>query len=369
MSNCVSQEQCVRFPKGESPRRIGPFAWVGTAQSPPSARSAVGVAIASRPLANAAQRAPFGLCLLCIPSQEGDPLWPPRLNDGFNPRKYVASAASDPPISIPDLTEIQTRSYEAFLQHEAPWQKRKDQGIEGVLREIFPIESYDKTLRLEYLRYELGKPRYEPDECRQLRLTYGRPFKVWLRLTKEQPIEEEVYLGDVPIMLGGGEFIINGAERVVVSQLHRSPGVDFVSEVEGTGERRLQSCRIIPERGSWIELNVNRKESLSVRIDQSGKFSIMTLLRAMDPQYSDNANLLRVFFPTEVVKISRRPQRGEDRGQAGRRRHHLSARQPAGRRNAPRVRAEDHQERRRDDLHLRPEADRGDERPEDPACS
>ena len=91
---------------------------------------------------------------------------------------------------------------------------------------------------MEYLRYELGKPRYEPDECRQLRLTYGRPFKVWLRLTKEQPIEEEVYLGDIPIMLGGGEFIINGAERVVVSQLHRSPGVDFVSEMEGTGDRR-----------------------------------------------------------------------------------------------------------------------------------
>ncbi len=113
-----------------------------------------------------------------------------------------------------------------------PPAKRKDQGIEGVLREIFPIESYDKTLRLEYIRYELGKPRYEPDECRQLRLTYGRPFKVWLRLTKEQPIEEEVYLGDMPIMLGGGEFIINGAERVVVSQLHRSPGVDFVGEME-----------------------------------------------------------------------------------------------------------------------------------------
>jgi DNA-directed RNA polymerase subunit beta len=207
------------------------------------------------------------------------------------------------PHPIPDLTEIQTRSYEAFLQHETPWQKRKNQGIEGVLREIFPVESYDKTLRLEYIRYELGKPRYEPDECRQLRLTYGRPFKVWLRLTKEQPIEEEVYLGDIPIMLGGGEFIINGAERVVVSQLHRSPGVDFVTEMEGATERRLQSCRIIPERGSWIELNVNRKESLSVRIDQSGKFSIMTLLRAMHPQYSDNANLLRVFYETETVKV------------------------------------------------------------------
>jgi DNA-directed RNA polymerase subunit beta len=203
---------------------------------------------------------------------------------------------------IPDLTQIQTKGYEDFLQFEIPAAKRADQGIEGVLREIFPIESYDKTLQLKYLRYELGKPRYEPDECRQLRLTYGRPFKVWLQLTKEQPIEEEVYLGDIPIMLGGGEFIINGAERVVVNQLHRSPGVDFVSEMEGA-ERRLHSCRIIPERGSWIELNVTRKESLAVRIDQSGKFSAITLLRAMDPQYGDNAAILRAFYETQVEKI------------------------------------------------------------------
>ncbi len=204
---------------------------------------------------------------------------------------------------IPDLTDIQTRSYASFLQHGVPWQKREDQGIEGVLREIFPIESYDKSLRLEYVRYELDKPHYEPDECRQLRLTYGRPFHVTLRLTKEEPVEEKVYLGDVPIMLGGGEFIINGAERVVVSQLHRSPGVDFVLAVEGVSERRLNSCRIIPERGSWIELNVTRKDSLTVRIDQSGKFSIMTLLRAMDPKYSQDADLLRVFYETEKIAV------------------------------------------------------------------
>ncbi|MFO0261545.1 MAG: DNA-directed RNA polymerase subunit beta, partial [Planctomycetota bacterium] len=139
----------------------------------------------------------------------------------------------------PDLTKIQTVSYEAFLQADLDSEKRKDQGIESVLREIFPIESYDKQIRLEYIRYELGKPRYTPEECRQLRLTYGRPFKVWLRLVKDQPIEEEVFLGDIPIMLGGGEFIINGAERVVVSQLHRSPGVDFVEETEGTSERKM----------------------------------------------------------------------------------------------------------------------------------
>ena len=220
----------------------------------------------------------------------------------LRPKEVRRFGSSQKHQSIPDLTEIQTRSYDAFLQLEVALEKRKDQGIEGVLREIFPIESYDKTLQLQYMRYELGKPRYEPDECRQLRLTYGRPFKVWLRLTKEQPVEEEVYLGDMPIMLGGGEFIINGAERVVVSQLHRSPGVDFVSEMEGN-ERRLHSARIIPERGSWIELNVSKKEVLTVRIDQSGKFSALTLLRAMDPKYSQNADLLRCFYETSVEKV------------------------------------------------------------------
>ena len=113
-------------------------------------------------------------------------------------------------VEVPPLTDIQTRSYERFLQLDTPPEQRTPTGLEGVLREIFPIESYDKTLALKYLKYELGKPRYGPDECRQLRLTYGRPFRVWLRLNKEQPVEEEVYLGDMPIMIGGGEFIING---------------------------------------------------------------------------------------------------------------------------------------------------------------
>ncbi|HET6879204.1 MAG TPA: DNA-directed RNA polymerase subunit beta, partial [Pirellulales bacterium] len=220
----------------------------------------------------------------------------------LNPKEVRRFGSNQQHQGIPDLTEIQTRSYDAFLQLDTASEKRKDHGIEGVLREIFPIESYDKTLQLQYLRYELGKPRYTPDECRQLRLTYGRPFKVWLRLTKEQPVEEEVYLGDMPIMLGGGEFIINGAERVVVSQLHRSPGVDFVSEMEGN-ERRLHSCRVIPERGSWIELNVSKKDVLTVRIDQSGKFSALTLLRAMDPKYSENADLIRCFFEATTEKV------------------------------------------------------------------
>ena len=202
---------------------------------------------------------------------------------------------------VPDLTEIQTRSYERFLQADVAAEDRTESGLEGVFREIFPIKSYDASLTLEYIKFDLGKPRYEPDECRQLRLTYGRPLHVWLRLNKgETAIEESVYLGDMPIMIGGGEFIINGAERVVVSQLHRSPGVDFVVEIEA-GDRKMHACRVIPERGSWIELQVSKKETLQVRIDQSGKFSAMTLLRAMSPMFSNDEAILQSFYETEPV--------------------------------------------------------------------
>lgn len=205
---------------------------------------------------------------------------------------------------VPQLTDMQTRAYDRFLQSDIYYDKRTPTGLEGVLQEIFPIEAYDKKSTLEYIKYDLGKPRYDPGECRQLRLTYGRPFRVWLRLRKADgtAVEEEVYLGDMPIMIGGGEFIINGAERVVVSQLHRSPGVDFV--VEREADKDLHSCRIIPERGSWIEINATKKDTLGVRIDQSGKFSAMTLLRAMDPQYSATASIIREFLPVEMLKLS-----------------------------------------------------------------
>src|SRR5207237_1231740 len=129
-------------------------------------------------------------------------------------------------------------------------------------------------------------------------------------LKKEQTVEEEVYLGDMPIMIGGGEFIINRAERVVLSQLHRSPGVDYVVETEA-GERRLHSCRIIPERGSWIEINVTKKETLGVRIDQSGKFSAMTLLRAMDPEYSTDEAIMRAFYDKQIETLAGNPPQME----------------------------------------------------------
>ena len=144
-------------------------------------------------------------------------------------------------VEVPALTDVQTRSYDRFLQLDVPPEKRtRSRASKACCAKSSRSRATTRRSALEYIKYELGKPRYDPDECRQLRLTYGRPFRVWLRLNKEQPVEEEVYLGDMPIMIGGGEFIINGAERVVVSQLHRSPGVDFVVETEA-GDRKLHS--------------------------------------------------------------------------------------------------------------------------------
>jgi DNA-directed RNA polymerase subunit beta len=206
-------------------------------------------------------------------------------------------------VDLPNLVEVQTKAYHQFLAAELPQSNREVQGLEALLREVFPIYSYDKTMCLEYVGYDLGRPRYTIDECRKLRLTYGFPFKVRLRLIKPEPIEEEVYLGEIPIMVGGGEFIINGSERVIVSQLHRSPGVDFsFDQSSASDNRKLHSCWIIPERGSWVELNVTKKDTLSVRIDQSGKFSAVTLLRALSEGLSTDRDILRQFYPTTVVK-------------------------------------------------------------------
>ncbi|MAF65105.1 MAG: DNA-directed RNA polymerase subunit beta [Planctomycetes bacterium] len=206
-------------------------------------------------------------------------------------------------IDLPDLVETQTRAWNEFIARDVAQANRSEIGLQKLLGEIFPIYSYDKTLCLEYVGYELGRPRYTIDECRKLRLTFGYPFKVRLRLIKTEAIEEEVYLGEIPIMIGGGEFIVNGSERVIVSQLHRSPGVDFsYDQASASDSRRLHSCWIIPERGSWVELNVTKKDILQVRIDQSGKFSAITLLRALDESLGNDRDLLRHFYKTKRVK-------------------------------------------------------------------
>ena len=210
--------------------------------------------------------------------------------------------------SVPNLTQVQRDAYERFLQKEkAPNERDTTIGIESLLREVFPIESYDSTVKLEYLEYQLEQPRYTPDECRELRLTYGLPFRVKVRLSRNgtQTISEEnIYLGEIPVMMGGGEFIVNGSERVIVSQLHRSPGVDF-SIASRVGDRPLHSARISPERGSWIELEVTKKDVLAMRIDQSTKIAATTFLRALDERFSSTEALLKLFYEIEDVKLEK----------------------------------------------------------------
>ena len=206
---------------------------------------------------------------------------------------------------VPNLIELQTASYERFLQADVHPEKRKREGLESLLREIFPIVSYDEQTKLEYLYFELGEARYNPQECRDLRLTYGLPLRIRCRLSGsliKEPVEESIYVGEIPIMVGGGEFIINGAERVIVSQLHRSPGVDFTVEMEES-DRPLHGARIIPERGSWIELSVTKKDSLAMRIDQSSKIPATMFLRAMDEKYGTDAAIIREFYQTKVVLV------------------------------------------------------------------
>src|SRR5665213_600428 len=208
-------------------------------------------------------------------------------------------------LPIPNLIDVQIEAYQKFLQKEVEPTKRKNEVLESLLREVFPSESYDGNLRLEYMNYQLAEPRYTPDECRALRLTFGMPFRIQVRFVrkdKDEVMEDSIYLGEIPIMIGGGEFIINGSERVIVNQLHRSPGVDFLIEVQ-EGDRPLHGFRVIPERGSWIECSVTKKDALAVRIDQSSKIPATTFVRALDKKYSSNEAIIKEFYTVETVKV------------------------------------------------------------------
>jgi len=210
-------------------------------------------------------------------------------------------------VEIPNLVAVQKTSYDKFLQKDTPPLKRDDVGLEALFREIFPIESYDKKMTLEYLCYELEKPHYTPLECRQLRLTYAYPIKVHCRLRSETGAdlaEQAIYLGEIPVMIGGGEFIVNGAVRVIVNQLHRSPGVDFLIESK-EGDRVLHGGRVIPERGSWIEISVTQKDIVVVKIDQSSKIPATVFLRAISPDFGTTEQILRYFYPTKNVAVSK----------------------------------------------------------------
>ncbi len=183
--------------------------------------------------------------------------------------------------ALPNLLDIQLVAYESFLQHFAAPEKRKDQGLEEVFREVFPLESYDGQIKLEYMSYTLGKEKYSAVECKRRGMNYAAALKVKLRLITPVDIkEQEVYFGDFPLMTDTGTFIINGDERVVVSQIQRPPGVSFEEELHPTG-KSFYHGRIIPSRGAWFEIKYDLNDVLLAYIDRRRNFPATQILRIM----------------------------------------------------------------------------------------
>jgi len=209
-------------------------------------------------------------------------------------------------IQPPNLIEIQINSYLEFLQKGIPEKQRKPQGLEAVFREVFPIQSYDERLTLEYVSYTLGEPKNSEIECIREGITYSVPLYVKLRLREEDFIkDEDIYMGEIPMVTERGSFIINGAERVVVSQLHRSPGIAFEVSPHPNG-KLLHSFRIIPDRGTWLEVQFDNNDLLYVYLDRRRrrrKFLITTLLRSIG--YSSDIDILNLFYEIKDLKVSK----------------------------------------------------------------
>jgi DNA-directed RNA polymerase subunit beta len=211
----------------------------------------------------------------------------------------------DRPMPMPNLLDVQVAAFESLLQPDASEEERKDVGLERVFNEIFPITDVNEKLSLEFVNYSLGEPKYTVEECIERDMTYSAPLKSTLRLVvwedseetgERRPqdiIEKEVYLGDLPLLTQLGTFIINGAERVIVSQLHRSPGVVFEETIHPNGSR-LFSARIIPFRGSWVEFTIDIHDVIYVHIDKKKKFPATALLRAFG--YGRDEDVLRLFM-------------------------------------------------------------------------
>ena len=218
-------------------------------------------------------------------------------------------------MDIPNLLAIQLESYAEFLQREIAIDKRADQGLEAVFNSVFPIESPKGKYKLEYHGYIISEPKYSEEECKERDLTYAAPLKARLRLVINEEDEEsgekrlkdiiqsEVFLGEIPILTKKGTFIINGAERVIVSQLHRSPGVFFGDEIHPNG-KRLFNARIIPYRGSWVEFTVDINDVMFVNIDRRRKIPVSVLLKAMG--FDTNQAILRLFHQEEIVKLTQK---------------------------------------------------------------
>jgi DNA-directed RNA polymerase subunit beta len=218
------------------------------------------------------------------------------------------------PLEIPNLIELQRRSYDLFLQADVPADRRLNTGLQAVFKSIFPIEDFDKTAALEFESYTLEKPKYDVNECRQRSGTYAAPLKITVRLvvydveeeTGNRNIrdikEQEVFMGEIPLMTESGSFIINGTERVIVSQLHRSPGVIFAHD-HGKGHssgKILYSARVIPHRGSWLDFEFDHKDHLYARIDRKRKLPATTLLKALGMTVTE---ILNRFYKLETLQI------------------------------------------------------------------
>jgi DNA-directed RNA polymerase subunit beta len=207
-------------------------------------------------------------------------------------------------IDLPNLIEVQINSYRQFLQTDRLPHERENVGLQEVFTEIFPIKSYDEKTILEYVSYSLSAPKYTPEECIRRGITHNVVLKVKFRLTDETGIkEEEVYMGTVPVMTGHGTFIINGAERVIVSQLHRSPGISFEQERHPKGNM-IYSFRIIPYRGSWLEGAFDINDQIFIYVDRKKrrrKILATSFIRALG--YSTDSDIIEEFFNTARVKI------------------------------------------------------------------
>jgi DNA-directed RNA polymerase subunit beta len=207
-------------------------------------------------------------------------------------------------IAPPNLIEIQVNSYREFLQADAPPSRRKNLGLQAVFTEVFPIESYDGKIKLDYHSYEIGEPKLDWLECLREGITYGAPLHVTFHLKDEKGTKEEtVFMGELPLMTPQGTFVINGAERVIVSQLHRSPGIAFEATQHPNG-KTLHSFRIIPDRGSWYEAQFDTSDLLYVYLDRKKrrrKFLTTTFFRALG--YSSDADVLKLFYDIEELTV------------------------------------------------------------------
>jgi DNA-directed RNA polymerase subunit beta len=228
-------------------------------------------------------------------------------------RPVVDFAKLHPVMPMPNLLDVQVGSFDKLIEREEDPDKQWDFSLDRVFGEIFPISDVNENFTLEYVSSELGEPKYSVEECIERDMTYASPLKATLRLVVWEDVEEderrpkdiiekEVYLGDLPLLTELGTFIINGAERVVVSQLHRSPGVVFEENIHPNGSR-LNSARIIPFRGSWVEFTIDINDICYVHIDKKKKFPATALLRAFG--YGENEDLYQLFFQPEKVRLKK----------------------------------------------------------------